>query len=533
MFPKIKSAIATGVSLRHRLFLLLMVLVFVMVFVVFLILLFSGTFAMSLHESEKLVYQELTYIAQDISDQYGCLSVQAVELSQGLSESMEKTLSKQGLKVADLQDNPHVLEDILENEYERILFSLQKSKSSGIFVILAATVNPDLENAHNSRAGIYVRNMEPNIINSTAPNISFLRGSPKIARSRSLPLDSQWAMEFNVSDAPYYWLPQEQAAKKALPLSRLYYWNPAMIFPGTSEEVMLCSIPLVDSKGNVLGVCGFEVSSMLFKLAHLPDNRTYDGIFSMLSPLQDNALNTSGAFFAGNSRALNRELKDQALNIEASNNSFHTYRQDDAIFAGFHQPIDLYPKGSPFVQQQWVVSLLLPKQNITSAIFYSNLLLTLICMLLVILGIILSFFISSHYIKPITEGIELIKSNNLSDAKKVKVPEVDDLIEFLSLNDNNHPNNNHKIPSKSMSVLPGEIYEEFVKNTKYLSPAEKAVFDLYVQGHTAKEITQILCISINTVKTHNKRIYMKLNVASREDLLQYVNMLKEMGKDLS
>ena len=49
---------------------------------------------------------------------------------------------------------------------------------------------------------------------------------------------------------------------------------------------------------------------------------------------------------------------------------------------------------------------------------------------------------------------------------------------------------------------------------------------------TAKEIASILCLSINTIKTHNKRIYAKLNVNSREELLLYINMLKEAGKEL-
>ncbi|HHW98320.1 MAG TPA: helix-turn-helix transcriptional regulator, partial [Firmicutes bacterium] len=60
-----------------------------------------------------------------------------------------------------------------------------------------------------------------------------------------------------------------------------------------------------------------------------------------------------------------------------------------------------------------------------------------------------------------------------------------------------------------------------------LSPAEKAVFDLYVEGYKAKEIAAILCLSINTIKTHNRRIYMKLNVSSRKELMVYVNMMKE------
>jgi DNA-binding CsgD family transcriptional regulator len=68
---------------------------------------------------------------------------------------------------------------------------------------------------------------------------------------------------------------------------------------------------------------------------------------------------------------------------------------------------------------------------------------------------------------------------------------------------------------------------EFVKNIQTLSPAERVVFDLYVQGYKAKEIAEILCLSINTIKTHNRRIYMKLNVTSRKELMLYIQMIKE------
>ncbi|NLB55923.1 MAG: helix-turn-helix transcriptional regulator, partial [Lentisphaerae bacterium] len=51
----------------------------------------------------------------------------------------------------------------------------------------------------------------------------------------------------------------------------------------------------------------------------------------------------------------------------------------------------------------------------------------------------------------------------------------------------------------------------------------------YMEGHTANEITKILFLSINTIKTHNRRIYMKLQVNSRKELMVYVNMMKEIG----
>jgi DNA-binding CsgD family transcriptional regulator len=518
-----KTSIA-GLSMQNRLFLFLLVLVFVMlgIFVMFFLL---GNFPANLKEREKVISNELTHLAKDISDQYGALSVHAVDFARGLAASIEKSLSKQGLTVTDLPNNPQILENLLGDEYERLLFSLQKTKSSGVFVILDTTVNPNLLNAKNSKAGLYIKNMEPNIINSSSPNILVLRGPPNIARRNSLQLHAQWAMEFNVSNAPYYWLPREQAAKKNLPLSRLYYWTPSTIIPNTNEEVMLCSIPLIDSRGNIFGVCGFEVSSMLFKLAYIPDNSTYHRIFLMLSPLTGNTLNTSGAFFSGSYQALNNQALDKSLHIKLSNKSFHTYTQGETVFAGFHDTIQLYPKGSPFFDQQWAVSLLIPQQDIKTAIIHRNRQIIRLYILLFGIGIIISYFICRRYTKPITEGLDIIKSKNLEDAPKLKIPEIDDLIEFLS-------SHSKKETENPASQLPDAIFDEFVKNTKKLSPAERAVFDLYVQGYTAKEITQILCLSINTIKTHNKRIYTKLNVASRQDLLNYVNMLKEMGKEI-
>jgi len=148
----------------------------------------------------------------------------------------------------------------------------------------------------------------------------------------------------------------------------------------------------------------------------------------------------------------------------------------------------------------------------------------LLCLSLFFVGIVLSSLISRHYLKPISEGLDIIKSRDFSRVPVTKIPEIDDLIQFLSAQ-------NEESSPKSEAILPEAIFEEFASNTKTLSPAERAVFDLYLQGHTAKEITQILCLSINTIKTHNKRIYMKLNVSSREDLLNYVNRLKEMGWD--
>lgn len=86
-------------------------------------------------------------------------------------------------------------------------------------------------------------------------------------------------------------------------------------------------------------------------------------------------------------------------------------------------------------------------------------------------------------------------------------------------------------PSKENLSL--SSLDEFLENTEKLTPSERLVFDHYVKGYTPKETAEELFLSINTIKTHNKRIYTKLNVKSRDELLLYVKLLKEIGKEIA
>ena len=127
---------------------------------------------------------------------------------------------------------------------------------------------------------------------------------------------------------------------------------------------------------------------------------------------------------------------------------------------------------------------------------------------------------------PAAQGQELIKASSVSEAPNPNTYEIDDLICFLS----NQNTKEYSTKKAEVKNLPLPLIEKFIENTKSLSPAEQAVFDLYVKGHTTKKISEILYLSINTIKTHNRHIYAKLNVASRHELLVYIKMLKDMGK---
>lgn len=518
------------ISMRLKLFIFLVLLVISMIFGVFVIFTITGTLNTGVRQTQKDVEKGLSHLSQDITQQYGQYSAQAIDFSKGLSNSLEKKLKLRGLSTNDLKNHPDLLEEMVGGEYKRSLLVLQKSKSSGVFIILDATINPTLENARSSKVGLYIKNMEPNILSSSSAYLLFLRGFSSIGRQNSMTLHPQWRMEFDTANAPYFSRPILEATHHQLALSRLYYWNPATTLPGTNEDIMLCSVPLIDSEGQVFGVCGLEVSSMLFKLSHMPENDTYQRIFCVLSPGDDDTLDLSQAFLAGGYTIRNLVKQDQILVVK-KNCPFSSYRREDgSLFSGLQKELSFYPTDSVFAGEKWVVAVMMPDQDISAAVIKANIQLILLFSLLLAIGSIISYYLSRRYLKPFVKSIEMIKANDFSEVSKTRIAEIDDLIDFLS----SHKEVNTpliKTTEPLETKLPSAVYHEFVKNTELLSPAERAVFDLYVKGYRAKEITQILKLSINTIKTHNKRIYMKLNVASREELLVYVTMLKEAGKE--
>jgi DNA-binding CsgD family transcriptional regulator/uncharacterized protein YneF (UPF0154 family) len=538
--PPIKNKIAllkqelqkstTGAPTTFRLFLLLAVLVVTIILGVIAILIVTGTFTAGLSENERIVENELIYVSQNISQEYGQLSLQTVEFSKALSDIMEEKMNKLGISAADLQDHPEMLEEIVSVGYEQAFFSLQLAKSSGAFFVLDATVNPALDDAQSSRAGLYLKNMEPNIVNSLAPNIIVLRGFPSISRTNSLPLHAQWKMEFDINniDAPYYHRPIDAAnLNPELPLSRLYYWSPAFKLPGTSEDIMLCSVPLIDSRGHVFGVCGLEISAMLFKLSNMPHRGTYQRMFCVFSPLTENKIDLQKSMFAGGYSAKMTSKGNTTLKISDQGRSFCSYKQSqDHSFLGLHKPINLYAKDSAFSDEEWVAALMIPEGDVVSSITQLNLMLIFLLTILVLLGIVAAYFLSRNFLKPIFEGLDIIKSENLSEAPRTQIPEINDLIDFLKVH-NEELYEKAKQENLSLSSL-----DEFLENTEKLTPSERLVFDHYVKGYTPKETAEELFLSINTIKTHNKRIYTKLNINSRDELILYVKLLKEIGKEI-
>ncbi|MCL2147030.1 MAG: LuxR C-terminal-related transcriptional regulator [Synergistaceae bacterium] len=495
-----------GVSMRIRLFGFLVLLVVTMLSFVALILALTGVIVSGHDEAEKLIQQKLSYLSQNVEKMYGDTSVQTVILSETMSKSIEDKLQELGFTINELRHHPEVLERLLEGELTRLMLALEKTKCSGVFVVLDATVNPALPGSEHSKAGIYLRNSEPNIITADASKL-YLRGPAHIALANKLSLQAKWDMEFNVEEQPYYNKPIEAYQKNKLPVSRLYYWSYGGAINNLDEKVMLCSAPLICSKGEAFGVCGFEISETNFKLQFSPDESIYSNALCVI------ALSTAAGFDAfslcsGNAPALQNSL----IRFAGGMRNLSLYENNNIIYAGLHKDIKIYPVGSPFASDKNAVALLLPQADLVSTLSGYNNRIAFVCALALFFGVILSVYVSRQYVKPIFAGLDVLRSKeDLDDDFRINIPEIDELVELIKSKQTPAP--------KNISV--NGAGEDFLRRLETLTPTERDIFTLYVKGNTANEAADKMNISINTVKTHSKKIYVKMKVASRAELLSY------------
>ena len=75
-----------------------------------------------------------------------------------------------------------------------------------------------------------------------------------------------------------------------------------------------------------------------------------------------------------------------------------------------------------------------------------------------------------------------------------------------------------------------DMFRSFADKAKSLSSAERRILNYYIDGHDISEIPELAFISIHTVKKHNRSIYQKLEIASRDELMLYIELFRCCGR---
>lgn len=436
-----------------------------------------------------------------------------IRLSQRLSAAIEQELADRNAKFSDLSDNIELIKALEERSYDILEQTLSFAGSSGVFVVFDATVNTSVPDAQQSRAGIYLKLANIHNCDPIAPILLFARGMHEVGSRHGHDFHNRWELEFSVSRLGMF----DMMRARAVPdLSKCFYFSQRINFEGTWENMIMLSVPLMSRKGEFMGVCGLEMNSLYFRLAFPLESATLPPVTGLLTCREGDSLApatglNSGAYADNFTESFSDSLKT------AWGGRLNRYVSAQGSFVGMERKISLSPLDG---DNHWVTALLVPESAHRLSVQLKYLKMAVFSAVFLVLSYFFCYRISRRFINPVLEKIDAITTGK---AERTEIPEIDDLIEYLS---------REEAATRMQETQPDMTgYHTFLANIETLSKAERTVFDLYVEGFSAPEIAERLHVTIHTIKSHNRRIYAKLNISSRKELLLFINMMRPENKE--
>ncbi len=526
-----------GYSIRKRFALCIISALFSVIAALFLIFNLLGIINPTASELEQVFTQQLDYSAKNIEHDMDSLAAHAVEFSEALSDDIESFY----VPFSELRNNVDALSALQSDTYDTVLGSMKLADCSGAFYLLNTTVNDRLDADYYS--GIYLKyaNIGSDIMFHNS--VCMFRGASDVARQNNINLFSTWECETKAGTFPVM-----EAVMKQLEADPAlgYVLTPTYKLPDAWEHVRLLAAPISDSDGNIIGVCGFEISDPFFDAAYPASDVNERFVVCALLDEDDGAYTGQ---IAPNRSGYSPTLKGE-ITVKRSGD-YSVFSDDNTDLIGISQDIHV---GS----SAHTVAVMMPMQLYNQQILSSRIKLIAIFAAVTILSVIASVLLSNRYTRPILQSIEQIKANQLVDCD-TNIPEIDDLFDYLAQQDRlneaalaeaeqakaaaltaiEEMQEKYDEISKQVERLAysrkDEIdpydYAHFKKGVNTLTPKEKELFNLYIHGYTVKEIVAMLQLQESTVRFHNKNIYSKLGVHSLKQLLRYAAVMTNEAAD--
>ncbi len=521
-----------GTPLHHR---LVLFFIFVSIFIILTFTLLLTLFGIT--NSEKKLLQtyigtEIASTSKNINENLGKISLGGLTLAENISKKSDDFFEKNGISASELTEHPEFIEPLLAEHMQTLISTITTRYCSGVFVMLDATVLPDAEDASMRKAGVFLKNTRSTSTGTVGATLHYLRGPAKLARDNNIMLIGQWKMEYDITDQEFFTKVMQTARENPqLPLSRLYYWSDRTTLKDNSESGFLLCVPLKSSDGTVFGLCGIELSDRLFKSIYSPSNELYDNIFVVMARQSGDNVLTSSGLIAGNYYLSGTHWSEDLI-LTTTHDGFVHYSKSDNKYAGMLTSLHIYPDDSPHASEKWCCAVLIPQDILHEAVNANDEIFIYIVITLTVISFIISFFISHHYLKPLTAAFETIKTVPPSERTSAPYLEINDLFDFLADKDKTYAEElsqkekeiSRLAYSRKQEIDP-DLYNSFLEHISKLTPTERQIFDLYVSGKHAKEIMEYMNIKENTLKYHNKNIYSKLGVTSKKELLRYATLM--------
>ena len=528
-------------TLKRKLFGYMFLLVALLLVLFFIGMLLIDGYSGTKHQLADTLSFQSEVFARQVQSHYSNLAVMGIQLSERAGSSIDSYLEDHGLRFDALAGSQLHIEGVQETLIETLLAKLLETECSGAFILLDTQVNPDVENAARSRSGLY---LQRNSLDTTDTNILLYRGLSSVGKAHEAMPHRKWRLEFDTALIPGY---DELVSGAALPLTRSYRLSKAVTLPGTSERVMLLTVPIFGEEGQFYGLCGLEISESYFKHVFAQPSELNHAVFC-LSRGELGLTNADESLTAG-------IVTDYYLAPHGTfraapfGSGLFTCESSSETYVGVIESVRLCPG-----QEAFSVSTLIPRRDYDHLAHSASLRITLLLLVIAALSAVCCLYFSRRYLRPLMQSLSQIRQKEYGRLP-THVAEIDDLFAFLAEQDRKNEAALAAMQKEKRSVeaelaqiqteraqdqqelqrlaysrkaeVDPEDYENFRRGIQDLTATERRVFEYYLEGKTVKEITELMGVKESTVRFHNRNIYVALGVNSLKQLLRCAAIMKQ------
>ena len=509
-------------SMRRRLFLYMGALAALLLAVLLVALLLLGQLKSPRAETEKALTFQMGAFRSDMASLWRNVSVMGVHLS----EDMTAIIEEQTSDFSSLNGDVDAVGALQEAMLEPLCQYVRQTDCSGGFVLLSVSLNPDA--AADSFSGLYVQRSNAE---HTTSDLLLYRGMADIGRQHRVMPHRKWAQEFCPADFPGL---ADQLEAASAPIERACRTTELLTLPGTTEQAILLSVPMVGADGRVYGLCGFSVNQTYFS-AHHAQPSAVSSLACVLSDaaegldIQKGLLTypAGGFCFVPDELLAEKSLRGGLSAFVGTELSFVGISEPFTVAAGDEAPHDL--------------TVLIPKSDYDRALLKSRLEAAGVLMLLLFFAVSCCLFYTRRYLRPILRDIERLKDESggtqmtfdelqpvstrlRSHEQTITVLETEKLdlqgqVEHMQSQvvDTQEQLDDSLAEIRRLAYLgkkeldPAD-YQKFLEGYAKLSSKELEICAALAKGLSARQCAEQTGNALSTIDTYRKRVYGKTNI---------------------
>ena len=509
-------------SMRRRLLLYMGALAALLLFSLFAVLLLLGQLKSPREEMKKSLTFQMEAFRSDVTSLWRNVSVMGVHLSEDMTALIEE-------RVKDfdaLSGSADALEQLETSMLGSLCQYVQQADCSGGFVLLSVSLNPDA--AADSFSGLYVQRSNAE---HTTSDLLLYRGMADIGRQHRVMPHRKWAQEFCPADFPGL---ADQLEAASAPIERACRTTELLTLPGTTEQAILLSVPMVGADGRVYGLCGFSVNQTYFS-AHHAQPSAVSSLACVLSDaaegldIQKGLLTypAGGFCFVPDELLAEKSLRGGLSAFVGTELSFVGISEPFTVAAGDEAPHNL--------------TVLIPKSDYDRALLKSRLEAAGVLMLLLFFAVSCCLFYTRRYLRPILRDIERLKDESggtqmtfdelqpvsarlRSHEQTITVLETEKLdlqgqVEHMQSQvvDTQEQLDDSLAEIRRLAYLgkkeldPAD-YQKFLEGYAKLSSKELEICAALAKGLSARQCAEQTGNALSTIDTYRKRVYGKTNI---------------------